>query len=94
MRHEAIWLLRFLIVVAMFGGVFGCGVYVGMRRSARRVPAGWDGVPAGVEVRATPSNRSDLFAPEVDLRDDATTRGVGGPSGRPGHIRGELPAGG
>lgn len=92
MRHEAIWLLRFLIVVAMFGGVFGSGVYVGVRRSTRRSPVGWDGVPAGVEVRAALSNRSDLFAPEVDLRSDADTR-PGGPSGRPVDIRGELTAG-
>jgi hypothetical protein len=88
MRQEAIWLVQFLFVVGALAAVFGSGVYVGWRRRGQAGGTSWDGVPSGIDVRVT-TGRSDLFAPEVDVR-----RGAEHPHTRTVDIRGELTAGG
>ena len=85
MRNEAIWLVQFLATVTVLGVTFGAGMWVGARRRSRSGPAGWDNLPAAVEVRAAVGGRRDLFAPEIDLRDD----GADGTDA----VRGELSPG-
>lgn len=84
MRNEAVWLVQFLVAMAMIAVAFGAGMWAGWQRWGRRRPATWDSVHAEVEVRPTPNGRPDLFAPEVDLRD---------PVGLLGEVRGELSPG-
>jgi hypothetical protein len=78
MRHEAIWLVQLLASVALLGAAFAVGLWVGWRRWGRPGPASWDTLHAEVEIPRR-GTRHDLFAPEVDLRDEV--------------VRGELTAG-
>ena len=69
MRYEAVWLVQFLVAVAMIATSFAVGLWAGWRKWGRPGPATWDSLRAEVEVRPTASGRRDLFAPEIDLRD-------------------------
>ncbi len=75
MRYEAVWLVQFLFSICVFGAVFGAGMWVGWRRWGRPGPATWDSLRAEVEVRPGDSRRTDLFAPEIDLRSAARSPG-------------------
>ncbi len=67
MRSEAVWLVQLLVCVCLLTGAFVVGWWVGRSRTGAESVT-WDSMPAVVEVART-VGRSDLFAPEVDLRE-------------------------
>ncbi len=67
MRAEAVWLVQLVVCVCLLAGAFAVGWWVGRRR-VHGDASSWDAMPAAVEVARSVSRR-DLFAPEVDLRD-------------------------
>lgn len=75
MRNEAIWLVQLLVTVSVIAAAFAAGLWTGWRRWGRARPASWDSLRADVEVRPAISGRPDLFAPEIDLRDERSARG-------------------
>lgn len=73
MRTEAVWLVQLVVCVCLLAGAFAVGWWVGRRR-VDGDRASWDSMPAAVEV-ARGVSRHDLFAPEVDLREQQRTVG-------------------
>ncbi|MEI2700463.1 MAG: hypothetical protein V9E94_19815 [Microthrixaceae bacterium] len=73
MRSEAVWLVQLIVCVCLLTGAFAVGWWAG-RRKVDGDRVGWDSMPAVVEV-ARGVSRRDLFAPEVDLREQAGAAG-------------------